>query len=110
MKSEKIKIKRYVYVLVLDDCYEEDSNLSVIGVYMDKEDAKNKMASAICFGVPNVPKGVSSFRASNVSEERWAFISVAITPGATQFTCILEGPNSLANALVNPMIAAFAAE
>ena len=37
-------------------------------------------------------------------------MSVSMTPGATQFTVMPEGPTSLANAFVSPMIAAFVAD
>ena len=42
--------------------------------------------------------------------DRWAFISVSMTPGATQLTRMWEGPSSLAMALVRPMTPALAAE
>ena len=49
-------------------------------------EAKKKMASATSSGRPMRHRGVSSARASRSSWARWAFMSVAMTPGATQFT------------------------
>ena len=49
-------------------------------------EARKKMASATSSGCPMRHRGVYSARASRSSRVRWAFISVAMTPGATQFT------------------------
>ena len=57
-----------------------------------------------------MPKGVSSARVAKVSSPKRPFISVLITPGATQLTRMWEGPSSWAKALVRPMTAALAAE
>ncbi len=76
----------------------------------DPSSASHRMVRATSSGVPMLPKGVSSRRAASVSGSKASFISVAMTPGATQFTRMPLGPSSLASALVKPMTAAFAAE
>ena len=54
--------------------------------------------------------GVLSASVFRSSPERWEFIAVSITPGATQLTLMPLGPTSCASALVSPMTAALVAE
>ena len=55
-------------------------------------------------------RGISSQSAFTSASLSDAFISVFITPGATQFTVTPDGPVSCANAFVKPMTAALEAE
>ena len=71
--------------------------------------ARNLTVFAISSGLPSRSSDVSSQRQSKSSFVKWLFISVSITPGATQFTHIPDGPNSFASAFVKPITAAFAA-
>ena len=75
-----------------------------------EEDAKNNTASAISFGVPMRCSGVASTNSLMVASSSLPFISVSISPGAMQFTVMLDGPTSSANAFVSPITAAFDAE
>ena len=69
---------------------------------MNGESQKNITASATSSAVPMRPAGVSSMSALISALLRREFILVSISPGATQFTVIPEGPSSFANALVMP--------
>ena len=69
--------------------------------------AKNKTAFETSFGVPSLPTGVWSFKSFNSSSEYWSSILVLITPGDTEFTVILLGASSFANAFVKPINPAF---
>ena len=71
---------------------------------------QNTSVRATSSGVPRRSTGVSSARAALSSAVKLAIMSVSITPGATQFTVMPEGPSSLASALVRPITPAFAAE
>ena len=71
---------------------------------------RNKMAFEISSGVPSLCIGVWSIKSLIESLLKCLFISVFTTPGATQFTCIPEGPSSLARDRVKPIIAALEAE
>ena len=75
-------------------------------------EAKNNSARETSSGVPSRPSGVSSAKARISSPLKWAFISVAITPGATQLTWTPERPTSFASAFVIPtgMFLSFSAE
>ena len=77
---------------------------------MNSCSARHKTAWATSSWVPVRCRGVSSFRAARSAGDSPAFIGVSMTPGATQFTRMPEGPSSWASAWVRPMSAAFEAE
>ena len=64
----------------------------------------------ISIGFPIFSNGVSYLNLFIDSSSIFLFISVFIIPGAILFTLILDGPNSFANALVNPFIPALLVE
>ena len=67
------------------------------------------MLSATSAAVPMRPSGVSAANSCMVSALCMAFISVSITPGATQLTRMPDGPSSSARDRVSPMSAALLA-
>ena len=73
-------------------------------------DARKVTTPAISEGVPFLHSGVSSAKLDRVSSPKDVVISVVITPGATQFTLIFDGPTSWASAFVKPIRPAFEAE
>ena len=58
---------------------------------------KNRIVSAMSFGVPRRPSGVSLHSCSSVSAVSDWFITVSMTPGATQLTRMPEGASSAAS-------------
>ena len=92
-------------------CKNPPSTQSVCPVIKEaSSDARKYTAAATSCGLPIRQSGVSSASASRVSLECMAFISVSMTPGATQLTRIPEGPSSLASAFVKPIRPDFVAE
>ena len=71
---------------------------------------RNRATLAISSGVPSLPTGIFASMSVSMFCGIWSVISVLIYPGAIAFTVIFLPADSLANALVNPITPAFAAE
>ena len=102
---------------ITDEDWDNMMNINLKGSFYCSQVALKYMISEkkgniinISSGVPSLIRGVSSTRASISSSLYPDNMSVLMTPGAMLFTLIFDGPTSLANAFVIPIMPAFVIE
>ena len=78
-------------------------------IYLDKSDAKNKLASATSLGVPPLLRGIPLRHSCTSSSESFAVISVSINQGAITLLLMFLDPSSKATDFEKPIIPAFEA-